>query len=108
MTLSRLVCVITTIFSWFGIRFLRFLPRGRTTGAAPDNLPRFPWSWDFAMRTFCARPLSANDLKPFSRRGQTRIAVQHAAYVSFWHKADVAPAVSDVRFWVKSRHRYFS
>jgi hypothetical protein len=28
--------------------------------------------------------------------------------VSSWHKADMAPGVSDVRFWVKSRHRYFS
>jgi len=89
MTLSRVVCVITTIFSWLGIRCLRFAPRGRTTGAAPDNLPRFPWPWDFSIRTFCARPLSANDLKPFSHREQTRTAVQDAAYVSFWHETDV-------------------
>src|SRR5882757_11537975 len=67
-TLSRVVCVITTIFSWLGIRFLRFSSRGRTTGADPDNLPRFPWPWDFAVRAFCARRLPANDLKPFRRR----------------------------------------
>jgi hypothetical protein len=41
MTLSRMACVITTIFSWLGIRFLRFANRGRATGARPDNLPRF-------------------------------------------------------------------
>ena len=38
---SRVTCVIATIYSWLGIRFLRFASRGRTTGAAPDNLPRF-------------------------------------------------------------------
>src|ERR1700704_4555133 len=60
-TLSRAVCVFTTIFSWLGIRFLRSASRGRTTGADPDNLPRSPWPWDFAARTLCARPSPAND-----------------------------------------------
>jgi hypothetical protein len=41
MTLSRVVCVITTIFSWLGIRSLPFASRGRTAGADSDNLPRF-------------------------------------------------------------------
>lgn len=70
MTLPRVVCVMATIFSWFGIRFLRFIPRGRTTDAAPDNVLRFPRPLDSAIRIFCARPLSVNDLKPFGRREQ--------------------------------------
>jgi len=47
MTLSRVVCVITTIFSWLGIRSLPLVSRGRTTGADSDNLPGFSLATGF-------------------------------------------------------------
>jgi len=41
------VCVITTIFSWLGIRSLPLVSRGRTTGADSDNLPGFSLATGF-------------------------------------------------------------
>jgi hypothetical protein len=68
---------------WYSV--LALCTQRTNDGRGSRQLTSFSWPWDSAIRTFCARPLSANDLKPFSRREQTRIAVQDAAYVSFWH-----------------------